>query len=139
MFSYESEGHILTLTVSTFPTLDDRLVLFDAVRVDSRVPLGTMLIVDVRSLPVPDFSEAAVIEHLNLLITLLGPKLGPACAIVSGAHGADPHMFQTAGRGVGLRVGLFLDEHTARQWLHTQRSALTAHGPVSGETKGGGL
>jgi hypothetical protein len=35
-------------------------------------------------------------------------------------------MFHTAGRALGLRVALFFDEHTARQWLNTPRSALTA-------------
>jgi hypothetical protein len=57
-----------------------------------------MLMVDVRSLPVADFSEADVIERLNILIYLLGFKLGPACAIIRGAHGGDSHMFQTTGR-----------------------------------------
>jgi hypothetical protein len=121
MFSYQIDGQILTLTVSGYPMPADRLALFDAVQVDSRVPLGALLILDVRSLPV-DLSEAAAIERLGILISLLGPKLGPACAIIRGAHGNDSHTFQTTARGHGLQVALFLDEHAARQWLNTHRN-----------------
>ena len=120
MLGYQIDGHILSLTVSTYPTLAARQALFDAVRADRRVTLGALVILDVRSLAL-DLGEANVLERLGALITLLGPKLGRACAIIRDAHQDDSHLFQTEGRRLGLRVGLFADEQAARQWLNAQQ------------------
>ena len=39
-------------------------------------------------------------------------------------------MFQTEGRGIGLCVGLFLDEQTAREWLNIQLTTPKPYEPV---------
>jgi uncharacterized protein (DUF2336 family) len=114
--SYEIDGQILTLRVSASLTPSEREALFDAVRVDARVPQAVVLIIDARSLPL-DLSEASLIEWLRALVDRLGPKLGSMCAMIREAHGDNSHLFQTAARSLGLRVGLFSDEQTARQWF----------------------
>jgi hypothetical protein len=118
MVSYEIDGSILTFRASGTTTVDQREPVFDAVRADARVPNGALVLLDVREVNV-GMSKHVVVERLRVLLDQLGPKLGPACAlIVTPELGDQANIFQTEAIGFGLRVELFGDERIARQWLN---------------------
>ena len=121
MLSYETDGSILTLRASGTTTRGEREPVFDAVRADAGVPNGALLLLDVREVDVW-MSEYVVIERLRVLLDQLGPKLGPACAMIITPRVADQaRIFQAEGAGFALRVGLFSDEQSARKWLNAYR------------------
>ena len=120
--SYEIAGSILTLRASGTPTLKERKPVYDAVRADAAVPNGARLLLDIREIDSAMYSEHAVVERLRVLIDQLGPKLGSLCAmVVSPSPMNQAHIMEEAGNGVGLRVALFTDEPSAREWLSTYR------------------
>ena len=115
--TYSFDGVVLTLTVLGHSTLEDRLISYERIRFDASVPEGVPVILDVRSV-MTDLSEATLIERLRVLITDLRPKLGTAMAMIVGeAHLPKSHGIQIAARELGLRVGLFYDDQSARDWL----------------------
>lgn len=80
------------------------------------------LLLDIREITIALYSGHAVVERLRVLLDQLGPKLGPACAVVVPSGLANqPDMFQEAGTRIGLRVRIFTDEPSARRWLSTSR------------------
>jgi hypothetical protein len=120
MVSYESDGSVLTLRASGTTTISERQPVFDAIRADASVPKDALLLLDVREVDV-GMSEYAVVERLRVLFDELGPKLGPVCAmIVPQGLAEQGRFFQTEAIGIGLRVGLFSDELSARRWLTSQ-------------------
>jgi hypothetical protein len=126
VFSYEIDGSILILRASGTATLSERQLVFNAVRDDAAVPSDALLLLDVREVDVREvdvaMSEYTGVERLRVLLDQLGRKLGPVCAvIVSPGLAEQSRLFQDAGSGVGLRVGLFSDEPSARQWLRAHR------------------
>ena len=89
--------------------------MFDAVRADERVRSAALILIDTRGVDV-GMSEHVVVERLRVLVNQLGPKVGPACAlIVSPGVAEQARVFQTEAMGFGLRVGLFSDEPSARE------------------------
>jgi hypothetical protein len=117
MLSYEIDGSVLILRASGTTTHAQREPVFAAVRADARVANDTPVLLDVREVDV-GMNKHVVIERLRVLLDLLGPKLGPACAlIVTPELGDQSRIFETEAIGFGLRVRLFTDEQTARQWL----------------------
>src|SRR6202162_713502 len=121
MVSYEIDGSILIFRASGTTTRGQREPVFDAVRADARVPNGALVLLDVREVDV-GMSRHVVVERLRVLLEQLGPKLGPACAlIVTPELGDQASMFQTEASGFGLQVKLFGDERSARQWLNALR------------------
>jgi hypothetical protein len=91
------------------------------VRADASVPNGALVILDVREVNVL-MSKAVIVERLRVLLDQLGPKLGPACAlIVAPGFGDQASIFQAERIGFALRVKLFNDEPSARQWLNALR------------------
>ena len=117
MVSYEINGSILTFRASGTTTREQREPVFEAVRADVSVPNGALVLLDVREVDV-GMSTHVVLERLRVLFDLLGPKLGPACALVLTPElGEQASIFQTEALGFGLRAKLFSDEQTARQWL----------------------
>jgi len=117
MVSYEIDGSILIFRASGTTTRYQREVVFEAVRADARVPNGALVLLDVREVDV-GMSKHVVVERLRVLLDQLGPKLGPACAlIVTAGVGDQARIFQTEAIGFGLRVELFSDERAARQWV----------------------
>jgi hypothetical protein len=121
MLSYEIDGSVLTLRGSGTITLQQRLHLFAAVRADAGVPNGALVLLDVRGIDV-DLHDHAVIERTRVLVDQLGPKLGPACAIIIPlAPDEQSRIYQDAASDVGLRVRFFRDEPSARQWLNAFR------------------
>jgi hypothetical protein len=121
MVSYEIDGSILTLRASGTTTLEEREPVFAAVRADASVPNGALVLLDVREVDA-GMSKHVVIERLRVLLDQLGPKLGPVCAMIIRAEiGDQARTFQTEGVGFGLRVSLFNDELSAREWLSAYR------------------
>ena len=121
MLSYEVDGTMLILRASGTTTLAQREPVFDAVRTDARIPNDALVLLDVREVDV-GMSNHVVVERLRVLLDQLGPKLGPACAlIVTPGVGDQARIFQTEATGFGLRVKLFSDERIARQWLNGLR------------------
>jgi hypothetical protein len=117
MLSYEIDGSVLILRASGTTTHAQREPVFAAVRADARVPNDTLVLLDVREVDV-GMSKPVVVERLRVLIDLLGPKLGSACAlIVTPELGDQSRIFETEAAGFGLRAKLFTDERIARQWL----------------------
>jgi hypothetical protein len=120
VLSYEIDGSILTLRAVGTTTLEQRRPVFEALRADARVPDGALLLIDGRETD-GGMSEHVVRERVRVLLEGLGPKLGPVCAlIVAAAILEDAQVFRFEGAGVGLRVALFNDEPSARQWLLRQ-------------------
>jgi hypothetical protein len=125
MVSYEISGSILTFRASGTTSVGERKPIFDAIRADASVPNNALILLDVREVDV-GMSEHAVVERLRVLLDQLGPKLGPACAmLVPQGLAEQGRLFQTEAIGFGLRVRLFSDELTARQWLTNQSRGLS--------------
>ncbi len=120
--SYAIDGSILTIRASGTQTRDEREPLFVAVRADARVPNAALLLLDVREVDV-GMSAPAVLERLRVLFDLLGPKLGAVCAVIVTAGLADQaRLFQAEAIGFGIRVRLFSEERSARQWLNANKT-----------------
>ena len=118
MLSHEFDGSILTLRASGTTTLAERLPVFEAVRADARIPNGALVLIDVREVDV-GMSAPVVLERLRVLFDQLGQKLGPVCALVVSPDVTDQASeFKERASGFGLRVSLFTDEQSARQWLN---------------------
>jgi hypothetical protein len=121
MLTYEIDGLILTLRATGTTTAEERQPVFDAVRADSRVPNGALVFLDVRDVDI-GMGHPVVVERLRVLCSQLGPKLGPACAmLVTPAVRDQSSTFQAEAVGFGLRVNLFTDESKARHWLNGKR------------------
>ena len=92
--------------------------MYAAVRADAAVPDGALLLLDQREIDVAMMRGHLVVERLRVLFDQLGPKLGPMCALIFAPGLAEQaHVFQTEAVGFGLRVEVFSDEPSARQWL----------------------
>ena len=84
------------------------------------MPLGALVLMDItRADPIADVAEMQ--RRTRLFTDRLGSKLGPACAVV-----VPPRLTEISEKFLslrtdpgGLRVALFRDEPTARQWLAT--------------------
>jgi hypothetical protein len=118
VLSYKVDGGVLVLEVTSNTTLEERLAVFAAICADAAVPDGAVLLMDVRAHQI-NLSEGEIVNRLRLLVDSLRPKLGPVCAaLINPQHDVLPsRVFQLAANDVGLRVGLFHDEVSARSWL----------------------
>ena len=120
MLTYEVEGTILKLTLRGTPSEAQRALVHSEIANDPNVPMGALLLMDItRADPIEDVAEMQ--RRTKLLTDRLGSKLGPACAVV-----VPPRLTEISERFLstrtdpgGLRVALFRDEPTARQWLAT--------------------
>jgi len=119
MLSYSVDGRILTVVATGTTPGADRRQFYAGIEADARVPLGALLLVDARRAdPVEDVHELE--ERAHLIASLLGPKMGPVCAIIAPPRLlTDANFFQAASGQLGIRVGIFNDEPDARRWLQT--------------------
>jgi hypothetical protein len=122
MLSYEIDGSILTLRASGSTTLGQRQAVFDAIRDDTSVPRDALILIDVRQY---DFGMSAYLlaDRLRIFFDHLGPKCGPALAVIipSGLAADQARVFKSKAIDFGLRVNLFSDEQLARDWLNAYR------------------
>ena len=120
MLSYEVDGTILKLTLKGTPSEAQRALVHAEIASDPNVPLGVLVLMDItRADPIDDVAEMQ--RRTRLFTDRLGSKLGPACAVV-----VPPRLTEISEKFMslrtdpgGLRVALFRDEPTARQWLAT--------------------
>jgi hypothetical protein len=120
MLTYEVEGTILKLTLKGTPSETQRAQVHADIANDPRVPPGALLLMDItRADAIEDVAEME--RRTRLLTDRLGSKLGPACAVV-----VPPRLTEISEKFLslrtdpdGLRVALFRDEPSARQWLGT--------------------
>ena len=126
MSSYRVDGSILIVTLVGASTRKDLRSLFDAVRADPTVPDRAPLLLDSRRAEAK-YGEAELRDRVKLLADSLGPKLGPACAVVVSENiELVAHSFQKITGEHNLRTGLFRDLESALRWL---RVYATAYGP----------
>ena len=119
MLSYEINASILTIRAFGTPTLEDRILLFDAIRTDPAVPRGALVLLDIRGLKVLPQGPAAV-DRLRALVEHLGPKLGwMGAMVIDPPLAEDARTFQAAAKSVGLRVEIFSDVPSAEKWLRS--------------------
>jgi hypothetical protein len=117
MLSYRVEGSILVIVASGTTPPEEREAVYGAIREDPMVRPRSMVMIDARESDRIG-SVAAVQERAHLLVQLLGPKMGTVCAVVAPARLAvDVEYFQAASGELGVRVGIFGDEASARAWL----------------------
>ena len=117
MLSYSVDGKIVRLTVAGDVSPAERESVYRAVREDSRVDDGFVLLVDARKAKVT-FRDATIDVRVQALHDGLGPKFGGACAFIEPTD--DPlygKKFQRAGSKIGIRIGIFADEASALRWL----------------------
>jgi hypothetical protein len=126
MYAYTIDGSILTLVVTGATTSEHRESMLSAIRQDSRVPNGALLLIDARQAASVG-STIGLQERAHTFVHLLGPKMGPLCAIIVPPDlAAEAALFQAAGGELGVRVGLFAEESQAKQWLHDFRAQISS-------------
>jgi hypothetical protein len=128
MLSYEIDGSILTVRASGTTTLAQRQPVFDAIRDDTSVPQDALILIDVREF---DFglSEYLLSDRLRVFFDHLGAKCGPMLAVIipSGLGADQARVFKSKAIDFGMRVRLFSDEQSAREWLNGQRHNRVQH------------
>ena len=120
MLTYEVDGTILKLTLKGTPAEGQRALIHAQIASDPLVPVGALVLIDItRADPIDDVAEME--RRTRLLTDRLGSKLGPAVAVV-----VPPRLTEISEKFLsvrtdpaGLRVALFRDELSARQWLAT--------------------
>jgi hypothetical protein len=123
MLSYDTDGIILTLTAAGTVTLAERHHVFREVSSDPRVPNRALVLLDVHGVEAA-VNEAAVVERVQALREQLGPKLGPACAMIVGTElESNARVFRETAIGSGLHIGIFSAKESARNWLMSYRAA----------------
>lgn len=119
MLEYSVEGTVLRLVATGSQTEAERQAFYDDIERDPRVAPHSVVLLDVRRSDEPA-DEEDIRHRADALVTRLGERLGPACAVVVSPR-LEPaaNQFKDAGGQLGLTVELFRDEPEARQWLAT--------------------
>ena len=119
MLTYSIEGSILTIVATGTTSPEDRQQFYAGIEADPRVPRRALLLVDGRRAdPTRDVLELG--DRVHLIAQLLGPKMGPVCAIIAPPRlTPDANYLRAAGGQFGIRVAVFNDEPEARRWLAT--------------------
>src|SRR5690348_8666287 len=117
MLSYEVRGKVLTVVAKGSPSDFERRRLYEAIADDPRVPLGALVMLDVRRADAPE-GAADIERRARMFVEGLGLKLGPPCAVIVPPRlVTELERFRTSSSVMGLRVQLFRDEPEAKQWL----------------------
>jgi hypothetical protein len=117
MLAYEVDGRVVTIRADGELKVTDRLQVFEAIRQDSAVQNGSLLLLDGRGVTML-FTEAMVAQQLSVMLDMLGTKVGIACAlVVNPRQELEATTFQSRAAGHGLTVAIFQDEPKARAWL----------------------
>jgi hypothetical protein len=117
VLTYSTDGQILTLTAVGTSTSEHRIATFMAIRRDPHVQPASLLLVNAQD-TAERFDHQVLADLIALTIRTLGPKLAPVCAVIFPAsYVVESRWYQTIAAEKGLRVGLFKDEPSARDWL----------------------
>jgi hypothetical protein len=108
---------MVTITVTPHSTFEERRAIYDAIRVDPRVPDDAVLLLDVRQHD--EFLTPEIVRaRVPRLKEALGPKLGSAFALlVTKERMPDALIFQAVAGEFRFRIGVFYEEALARTWL----------------------
>jgi hypothetical protein len=114
VISCSTGGRVIYMTIRD-PYSDEEAISFlSALSRNPSVPESALLLIDTRS---------SATEFPEIEMGLLGPKLGPCCALVIGGHQADDA--QTYGsrvqRGGGPAIQIFRDLAAAYDWIGRYR------------------
>ena len=117
MLSFSIDGSILMIVGTGTTSVAERTAFYAALREDPSVPERALLLLDARRADTAkDVRELE--ERTHLIAHLLGPKMGPFCAVIAPPRmTVDAVFFQAAGGELGIRVAIFNDEPDARKWL----------------------
>jgi hypothetical protein len=119
MLVYSAKGRVLKIAATGAQAEAERQAMYDDIAQDPSVALGSVVLLDVRRADEPaDVDD--ILHRASTLVTKLGEKLGPACAVVVSPRLEQAgHQFKEASRDLGLTVELFHDELEAMTWLAT--------------------
>ena len=114
MISCSTGGRVIYMTIREPFSPEEAVSFLSALSRNPAVPDSALLLIDTRSFS-RDFPE--------IEMGLLGPKLGPCCALVIGDHQAgDAETFGSrVQRGGGPAVEIFQDLAAAYDWIGTYR------------------
>jgi len=118
-YSYSIQGRVVVVQSPQAPSVEGARDIFVAMRDDSTIAKGALLLVDARESEV-DLAPALVRNRVELMWSLLGAKFAPFIAMVprSPATGLTIHRVQMdAFVYAGIQIGIFASVDEARQWL----------------------
>ena len=114
MISCATGGRVIYMRIGDPYSSEDAVSFLQALSKNPDVPGTALLLIDTRS-------SCNAFPHLE--IELLGPKLGPCCALVIGNHQADEaKLFESRLQETGgPAVGIFKDLASAYDWIGAYR------------------
>lgn len=114
MISCSTGGRVIYMTISDPHSAEEWISFLSALSRNPSVPDSALLLIDTRS------SGSAFPE---IEVGLLGPKLGPCCALVIGGHQADEakDYGSRLQRGGGPAIEIFDDLSRAYDWIGRYR------------------
>lgn len=114
MISCSTGGRVIYMTIRDPHSAEEAVSFLSALSRNPSVPDSGLLLIDTRS------SSA---DFPDIEMGLLGPKLGPCCALVIGGHQAgDAELFGSrVQRGGGPAIQIFQDLAAAYDWIGKYR------------------
>jgi hypothetical protein len=114
VISCSTGGRVIYMTIRDPHSAEEAISFLSALSRNPSVPESALLLIDTRSSSA-DFPE--------IEMGLLGPKLGPCCALVIGGHQAgDAELFGSrVRRGGGPAIQIFQDLAAAYDWIGKYR------------------
>ncbi|HET9343572.1 MAG TPA: hypothetical protein VFO25_11730 [Candidatus Eremiobacteraceae bacterium] len=117
MISYRVDGQFVILTTDGKSDERERANVFEALRVDPKVPDGAFLIIHIRDYVVR-LTQAELESRVRSMVEALAPKIGVASAVLVGDASLRIGLgLQLVAGNMNFRVGVFHDEASARKWL----------------------
>jgi hypothetical protein len=114
VISCSTGGRVIYMTIRDPHSAEEAISFLSALSRNPSVPDSGLLLIDTRS------SGSAFPE---IEVGLLGPKLGPCCALVIGGHQEDDakDYGSRVQRGGGPAIEIFEDLSRAYDWIGTYR------------------
>jgi len=117
VLSYRTDGQFVEIDLGAGYETTELRTLFEAIRDDPGVPDGALLLFDASS-RVEVLPEDLVRARFEIYSDTLRGRVAPVfAAIVSSATVVSGQAVQREAAAAGIRVALFLDSQSARQWL----------------------
>lgn len=116
-FVYDIHGRVLTLKPIGSPSDQQRVLAYQTIAKDARVPLGALVLLDARLTNAPP-NVRDLDRRTRALVAGLGTKLGERCAVIVPAHLlAEARHIAESADSFGFKLALFTSEDEAREWL----------------------